>query len=107
MVKGAHKLALIAILIYMVLAALGGIFVAEGSLHLRRLPLRHRQQFAAIVHEKYQAELQDVSITTADSTMLKAWYVHPKNFNGNSVILLHGITDNREGVAGGDKNPKC
>src|SRR6476469_4314156 len=62
--------------------------------------LRHRQQFAAIVHEKYHAELQEVSINAADSTVLKALYVHPKNFNGNSVILLHGITDNREGVAG-------
>jgi pimeloyl-ACP methyl ester carboxylesterase len=95
-----RTLAVVAVLIYMVFAALGGIFVAEASLHLRRLPLRHRQQFAAMVHEKYQAELQDVSITAADATLLKAWYIHPKNFNGNSVILLHGITDNREGVAG-------
>ena len=100
MTKRVRKVAIFAILIYMVLAVMGGIFVAEASLHLRRLPLRHRQQFAAIVHEKYHAELQEVSINAADSTVLKAWYVHPKNFNGNSVILLHGITDNREGVAG-------
>jgi uncharacterized protein len=100
MIKRVSKLAIVAISIYMVLAAMGGIFVAEASLHLRRLPLRHRQQFAAIIHEKYQAELQEVSIKASDSTVLKAWYVHPKNFNGNSVILLHGITDNREGVAG-------
>jgi len=40
MTKRVRKLAIIAILIYMVLAAMGGIFVAEGSLHLRRLPLR-------------------------------------------------------------------
>lgn len=85
---------------YLILSVLGGVFVAEGSLHLRRLPLRHRQEFAALVYEKYQAELQDVSITAADSTPLKAWYIHPKNFNSNSVIVLHGITDNREGVAG-------
>lgn len=88
------------LVIYLIMSLIGGVFVAEGSLHLRRLPLRHRRQFAALVHEKYQAELQDVSITTADSTLLKGWYVHPKNFNGNSVIVLHGITDNREGVAG-------
>jgi pimeloyl-ACP methyl ester carboxylesterase len=100
MKKRVRKLAAVAILIYMLLAAMGGIFVAEASLHLRRLPLRHRQQFAGIVHEKYHAELQDVSIKASDATVLKAWYVRPKNFNGNSVILLHGITDNREGVAG-------
>jgi pimeloyl-ACP methyl ester carboxylesterase len=31
---------------------------------------------------------------------LKAWYVQPRTFNGSAVILTHGITDNREGVAG-------
>jgi dipeptidyl aminopeptidase/acylaminoacyl peptidase len=85
---------------YLALALVGGVFVAEASLHLRRLPLRHQQQFAAYVKDKYQAELQEVSITASDATVLKAWYVHPKKFNGNSVVVLHGITDNREGVAG-------
>jgi len=85
---------------YLMLAAIGGVFVAEASLHLRRLPLRHQQQFAAYVKDKYQAGLQEVSITASDATVLKAWYVHPKKFNGNSVVVLHGITDNREGVAG-------
>jgi len=32
--------------------------------------------------------------------VLKGWYIHPKEFNGNVVIVLHGITDNREGMAG-------
>lgn len=89
-----------AVVAYVLLAAIGGIFLAEGSLHLRRLPLRHRQEIAVFVRDRYQADLQDVSITAADSIVLRGWYVHPKNFNGNSVILLHGITDNREGVAG-------
>jgi len=31
---------------------------------------------------------------------LKAWYIPPRISNGNAVILLHGITDNREGVFG-------
>jgi pimeloyl-ACP methyl ester carboxylesterase len=32
--------------------------------------------------------------------VLKGWYVQPQKFNGNAVVLLHGITDNSEGVAG-------
>ncbi len=86
--------------LYLAMAAIGGVIVAEASLHLRRLPLRHQQEFAAIVRDRYQAELQDVSVTAADSVVLKGWYIHPANYNGNSVIVLHGITDNREGVAG-------
>ena len=98
--KRIPRVGLFAFIFYLIMAAIGGIFVAEGSLHLRRLPLSHRAQFAALVKDKYQAELQDVSITAADSAVLKGWYVHPSNFNGNSVVVLHGITDNREGVAG-------
>jgi uncharacterized protein len=85
---------------YLGLAAAGGVFVSEGSLHLRHLPLRHSAEIAAIAHEKYGAELQDVAIRAHDGVELKAWYIEPKSYNGRSVILLHGITDNREGVAG-------
>lgn len=85
---------------YLVLAFIAGVVLGEGSLHLRRLPLRHTQEIAAFVHHRYETELQDVAIQAADGAMLKGWYVQPPQFNGNAVILLHGITDNREGVAG-------
>ncbi|HET7871540.1 MAG TPA: alpha/beta fold hydrolase [Terriglobales bacterium] len=85
---------------YLAFAILGGAFIAEASLHLRRLPLRHRDQVARQAQEKYHAELEDVSIRAEDGAVLKGWYIHPQEFNGNAVILLHGITDNREGMAG-------
>jgi len=97
--KILHKVVL-ALAAYGVLSAMAGVVVSEGSLHLRRLPLRYTQQFAAFVNEKYHAELENVSIHAADGVSLKAWYVRPAKFNGEAVILLHGITDNREGVAG-------
>src|SRR6266849_10007035 len=86
--------------LYLLLAVAAGILISEGSLHLRRLPLHHRQEAEATVRQRYQAELQDVNIQAADAAVLKGWYIHPKNFNGSVVIALHGITDNREGVAG-------
>jgi uncharacterized protein len=85
---------------YLALAAAGGVFVSEASLHLRRLPLRHGRLIAAIAREKYGAELQDVAIKAHDGVELKGWYIQPRNNNGRAVILLHAITDNREGVAG-------
>lgn len=39
-------------------------------------------------------------MAAADGISLKGWYVHPANFNANVVVALHGITDNREGMAG-------
>jgi dipeptidyl aminopeptidase/acylaminoacyl peptidase len=87
-------------ILYLVLSALAGAFIADVSLKLPRHPLRYQQAIAAAAHNDFQAELQNVSITAADGAVLKAWFIHPRKYNGNAVVLLHGITDNREGVAG-------
>lgn len=82
------------------LSVIAGVVIAEGSLHLRRLPLRHVQQFSTFFKENYGAELENASIQADDGAALKGWYIQPQKFNGSAVVLLHGITDNREGVAG-------
>src|SRR5262249_49602650 len=74
--------------------------ITEASLKLKRLPLRHKPAIAATVQDAFHTDLQDASIVAADGVALSAWYVRPANFRGSSVILLHGITDNREGIAG-------
>jgi uncharacterized protein len=101
--KKSHTLskALLACFVtYLLLSILAGIAIADVSLKLHRLPLRHQQIIAATVQADFGAELQDVTITAADGVALKGWFVHPHDYNGDAVILLHGITDNREGVAG-------
>src|SRR5207247_10746409 len=57
----------------------------------RRIPRRYAQS---------GAELQAVSIHGADGAELRAWYSVPARDNGKAIILLHGIGDNRGGVAG-------
>ncbi len=94
------KLALLLFALYAVLATLCGIFLAEITLHLPRRPLRYEAKAAVVVRQQIHTELQNVSIRSADWVELNAWYVRPNNANGSAVILLHGITDNREGVAG-------
>jgi alpha-beta hydrolase superfamily lysophospholipase len=44
--------------------------------------------------------LRDVSILASDRITLRAWYIRPADANGNAVILLHGVGDNRLGVYG-------
>lgn len=86
--------------LYFVLAVMAGVIITEMSLKVRRKPLQHTQAYAALVRDRFHAELLDVSIRAADGVVLKGWYVRPEQFNGNATILLHGITDNREGVSG-------
>ncbi|HEV2113413.1 MAG TPA: alpha/beta fold hydrolase, partial [Terriglobales bacterium] len=95
-------LKLLAVLVcgYLLLAAVAGVVIAEASLKLRRRPIQHRDEAVALVRERYQAQLQEVNVMAADGVVLRGWYVHPKDSNGSAVLLLHGITDNREGMAG-------
>ena len=85
--------------LYLLFSIVAGIVLAEFSLHLHRLPLRYRQQVTRVV-ESMHGHLQDVSVVAKDGAVLKGWFVTPAAPNGSAVILLHGITDNREGMAG-------
>ncbi|HEY1462306.1 MAG TPA: alpha/beta fold hydrolase [Terriglobales bacterium] len=52
------------------------------------------------ITQKLNAKLDDVSIVANDRIQLKAWSIHPRNGNGNAVLLLHGLGDNRAGMTG-------
>ena len=85
--------------LYMFFCVVAGAVIAEGALH----PLRRMLTPAAISQEQIQAKdddatIADVSITAADGVSLQAWYLHPEDTDGNAVILLHGLGDNRLGM---------
>lgn len=86
--------------LYIVLCLVGGVLLAEMQLHPPRMKLRCQSQFSGIVQHDFHSTLQDVSLTAADGITLRGWYVVPQNDNDGAVILLHGVSDNREGVAG-------
>jgi dipeptidyl aminopeptidase/acylaminoacyl peptidase len=95
----ARRLAVI-LSFYFLLCLFAGIAIAEASLKLYRRPIRHRMEAAEFVREHFSTQLRDISITASDGVVLRGWYVRPRDFNGSTVLLLHGITDNREGMAG-------
>jgi hypothetical protein len=82
-------------------SAVAGIFVADGTLHPARRPLTQQDEstMRTIAHQ-LNSTLEDVSITTPDAVTLGAWTIHPHSTNGNAVILLHGLADNRIGMTG-------
>jgi fermentation-respiration switch protein FrsA (DUF1100 family) len=78
----------------------GGVLLMENALRLKRIPVTRRAEFAANAREVAGAGVEDVSIAAADGAVLKGWYLRPQAWNYDSVILLHGVGDNREGVEG-------
>ena len=87
--------------LYLCLSALGGIFVAEGALHPARKPLTAADTSQEIAEAKDDdASLANVSIVARDGISLRAWFLLPEEANGDAVILLHGMGDNRLGMTG-------
>ena len=92
---------LLALLIYLAASTVAGIYVADGTLHPGRRPLTSEETSAERDSvRKIYADLADVSITTPDDIHLGAWLIKPQRTNGNAVILLHGLGDNRLGMTG-------
>jgi dipeptidyl aminopeptidase/acylaminoacyl peptidase len=45
-------------------------------------------------------EFRDAEVTAADGVVLRGWFMRPEESNGDAVILLHGVSDNRMGMYG-------
>lgn len=89
------------IFLYLAVCTVGGVYLADGTLHPGRRPLTDEEvaemrQSAHVL----DAELEDSSITTADSVVLRGWMVRPHHGNGDAAIVLHGLGDNRVGMIG-------
>src|SRR5262249_30986609 len=95
------RFAIVASLLYGLFCVIVGILVAEGTLHPQRRPLA--ADAATEVNElarRIRSTRSEVSIRTEDNLVLRAWLLQPTSSNGNSVILLHGLGDNRIGMTG-------
>jgi uncharacterized protein len=100
-VSRPYRRVILGLCLYLAFSAIAGIFVADGVLHPARRPLTADE--IAMAHQSAQAldaGLEDVSITTPDGAVLRAWLIHPQHSNGSAVIALHGLGDNRVGTMG-------
>jgi uncharacterized protein len=84
---------------YALFCAILAIFLGELAFHPQRMPLREPNS-AKTIAARFGADLQDVSISASDGVHLRGWFASPANANGDAVILLHGVGDNREGMGG-------
>jgi uncharacterized protein len=97
----AWKRITVVVLVYGTICVLAGIFAAEGALHPARRPLpANAEQTALQIALALQSKLADVTITAKDGAILQAWDIRLQNANGDAVILIHGLSDNRLGMIG-------
>lgn len=87
------------VLAYLLFSFTLAIILGEWALRPVRIPL-HMRTSAQSAFARFGAGLQDVSINASDGTRLEAWFARPASSNGNAVILVHGVGDNREGMVG-------
>jgi uncharacterized protein len=91
----------LALILYLTLCTVGGIMLADGTLHPTRRPLTQDEEAAMIDSaHSLDAVLTDATITTPDNVLLRAWTIHPHHPNGDAVLLLHGLADNRIAMIG-------
>ena len=87
--------------LYLAICVVGGIYLADGTLHPGRRPLA--EEDVANFRESLRQSgsvMTDVSITTRDGVVLKGWMVRPAHANGDAALVLHGLADNRLGMEG-------
>jgi alpha-beta hydrolase superfamily lysophospholipase len=75
------------------------IFLGELAFRPQRVRVNERQ-LAEATATQFGAALLDVSVTASDGSHLQAWFARPAKANGDAVILLHGVGDNRRGMMG-------
>jgi len=87
--------------LYAVLCTIGGISLADGALHPGRRPLDVDEVVSFLNTVRVaRGQLYDVSISALDGVLLKGWLLRSEHPNGDAVVVLHGLGDNRLGMTG-------
>jgi uncharacterized protein len=88
------------LLAYASFCILAGVYITNGTLNPQRRPLPQDASTAESVSHAFGADPQELSIRSSDGLVLRGWSVRPNNPNGDVVLLLHGLSDNRLGMIG-------
>ncbi len=95
----ARRVIRIVAVCYAVFCAILAILLGELAFFPQRVRVTERQSAEATA-ARFGAALRDVSVTASDGSHLQGWFARPADANGDAVILLHGVGDNRQGMMG-------
>ena len=87
--------------VYALICLPAAIMLARNTLYAyhRELPSSAESNMMQIA-KQLNSRLADVQISAFDDAPLRAWFIEPQHNNGDAVILLHGLGDNRLGMQG-------
>jgi pimeloyl-ACP methyl ester carboxylesterase len=89
------------VVLYLLGTVLGGIGLGSIALHPPSHPITaSEERNARAAAQRDSASFQDMELKASDDAVLRAWFMRPHDANGNVVILLHGVSDNRLGMYG-------
>jgi len=94
-------LSLTVAVLYLLGTVFGGIGLGKIALHPASPTISQSEESnAEATAQRNSVEFRDVELETQDGVSLRAWFMRPQEANGNAVILLHGVSDNRIGMYG-------
>ena len=87
--------------LYVLGSLLGGIVLGWTALHPKRNLLTSKEEHnVRMASASESVVFRSIEVTASDGGTLRAWFLRPKDTNGDVVLLLHGVTDNRLGMYG-------
>lgn len=88
-----------AIVLFSGVTVVAGFIVGRGALHPMNLNSPRQAETAQMI-ERTGALKEDFNVRAPDGVQLCGWKIRPTSPNGDWVLLMHGISDNRSGALG-------
>ncbi len=86
--------------LYLAVCIVLGIGLVESTLRMPQQHVFSGGLFRIRMAKQFGAAVQPVSLNAADGARMSAWWVVPRESNGRTVLLLHGIGGNRVDMSG-------
>ena len=99
--KWLRRFTVVLAILYAAGTLFGGMWLGEVATHPGRRPITPADEKQVRLYAiENKIDFRDASITASDGAVLRGWSFRPAQANGSTVILLHGVSDNRLGMFG-------
>jgi len=96
-----RRIGVVLAMLYAAGTIFGGVWLGEVATHPGRRPIKPPDEAKVRLYAiENKIDFRDASIAAKDGAALRAWFLRPVQANGSTVILLHGVSDNRLGMFG-------
>jgi hypothetical protein len=95
------RIGVVLVILYAVGTIFGGMWLGEVATHPGRRPITSAdQKQVKLFASENRIDFREARITASDGAVLRGWFLRPAQANGSTVMLLHGVSDNRLGMFG-------